>query len=296
MKTTAIDIRTVFGAALSLFAMFGSTTTAPAQPSVGRIVFSHAITGQIYSMNPDGSDTVPLTSGPGAHPAWSYDMRYIAFHRSTSAENTIYIMEAHGEQNGGRIFPVAINGGDTGVDFSPDAGMLCFSGTHGILDGLWIVAVNPETEEVGTPVLVRSGLAAAPVWSPDGTKLAFVSYPGAIIKVLDLATGAESFDVFGYAPSFSPDGRRLAFRAPGPVTKGGKTRWYPQVLVANIDGTGVQQLTSQTWEYINYPKWSTDGTQMVFWHRANDLDSIRKLTIATGTITLVKKNGQTLDW
>jgi len=295
MKTTNKIMKTLFGAVLSVLAIFGSAISTSAQTPDGRIVFSHAITGQIHAMDSDGSDSVQLTSGGGAFPAWSYDMRYVLFHRATTLEDTIYIMEARGERNGGRIFPVASNVGNTGVDWSPDARMIVFSGTVGSLDGLWIMAVNPETEELGAPVLVRAGHATAPVWSPDGTKIAFGSTPGSIIKVLDLATGVESFNVGGYGPSFSPDGSRIAFKGIAPVTKGGKTSWYSQIFVANADGTGIKQLTGQT-DYVNFPKWSPDSTQLAFWHQVNGLNSIRKLTLATGTITLVKKGGQTLDW
>jgi Tol biopolymer transport system component len=201
-------------------------------------------------------------------------------------------MEAIGERNGGRIFPVVSGGGNTGLDWTPDDSAIVF--TDSTSDSLWMVSVNPDTEVVGTPVLVRPGVVSAPVCSPDGTKLAFVT-PGAI-KVLDLATGVESFNVAGYAPSFSPDGLMIAFEGPGPVTKGRKTTWHPQICVANVDGTGIQRLTSQAWEYVNFPKWSANATEIAFWHRSNDVNSIRKLTLATGAISLVMKNGQTLDW
>ncbi len=291
MKT---KIKHLLGAVLVLL---GSAITTTAQTPDTRIVFSHDVSGQIYSMNPDGSATAQLTSGGGFWPAWSSDKRYILFNRSTPSENTVYVMEAIGERNGGRIFPVLSNfGGNTGLDWSPDESAIVFEGSAEVGGGLWTVAVNADTGEVGTPVFVRSGPAHAPVWSPDGTRLAFVSNPSGIIKVLDLGTGAESFNVAGYAPSFSPDGSKIAFQGVGPVTKGGRTTWHPQIFAANVDGTGVTQLTSQAWEYVNFPKWSPNGAEIAFWHRANNLNSIRKLTLATGAIALVKKNGQALDW
>jgi Tol biopolymer transport system component len=239
-----------------------------------------------------------LTSGSGFWAAWSYDERFILFNRSTVLENTIYIMEAKGERNGGRIFPVIQDEavGNTGVDWAPDAKSIVFTGSIGSQDGLWIMAVDPDTEQLGTSILVRPGPAAAPVWSADGLKIAFVSYPGPTITVLDLATGVENFGKPGYAPSFSPDGSRLAFRVVGPVTKGNKTTFYSQVFVANVDGTAITQLTKQT-DYINFPKWSPDGTQIAFWKKdSTGWSSIQKLTLATGAISLVRKSGQAPDW
>ena len=298
MKT---KIKHLFGAVLSLLAIFASLNTATAQAGNNRIVYTHEILGEVCSMNPDGSGNVILTSGSGFWAAWSFDQRFIAFNRSTILENTIFIMDARGERNGGRIFPVIHNEavGNTGLDWAPDAKKIVFEGSIGTQDGLWIMAVDPETEQLGTPILMRAGPCAAPVWSPDGTKLAFVSYPaaaGATITLLDLTNGAETFVASGYAPSFSPDGGRIAFRGVGPVTKGNKTTFYSQVFVANVDGTGITQLTRQT-DYINFPKWSPDSTQMAFWKKdANGWSSIQKLTLATGAISLVRKSGQAPDW
>jgi Tol biopolymer transport system component len=300
ISTMKIKINHLLGAALSLLITFGLAHSSMAQVPDPRIVFSHQVSHQICSMNSDGSETVTLTSGYGSFPAWSFDQRYILFHRATTAEDTIYIMDALGERNGGRIFPVIHDGGgNTGVDWSPDASMIVFSGTAGIEEGLWIMAVNPDTEELGTPILARPGPAAAPVWSPDGTKIAFVSYPGAIGKVLDLNTGVETYvaglNAYAYAPSFSPNGQQLAFMAAGPVTKANKTTWHPQIFVVNVDGTGKRQVTKQT-DYVNFPKWSPDSTQIAYWRQANDMDSINKVTLATGASALLKKGGNILDW
>jgi len=287
------NIKPLLGAGLYLLVTLGFTHSVAAQTD-DRIVFWHALTGQIHAVYPDGSGMTQLTSGGGAWPTWSRNKKYILFNRSTPAGNTTYIMEAVGENNGGRIFPVISDGGNSGLDWFADDSAIVYQGSDG---GLWSVAVDADTGEVGTPELLRAGNCYAPACSPDGTKIAFTTPggPGTLVVIHDLRTGAEvSFG--GYGPSFSPDGTRVAYRGTGAVKKGNKITWYPEIFVANVDGTEITQLTSQIWEYINFPKWSPDGTEIAFWHRANGVNSIRKLTLATGRITVVAKNGQTPDW
>jgi len=294
-----INLRTWLGAVLTLFVTLSFTHNAAAQTAL--IAYTapvtdrktHVTSYQIFSMKDDGSAAVQLSSGGGTYATWSQNQRFIAFHRSTSLEDTIYVMDAVGEKNGGRIFSVVSNGGDTGLDWN--GSMIVFAGAGG--NGLWIVAVDPVTEAVGTPTFVRAGNCAAPALSPDGTKVAFVS--SGIIKILDLATGVESFGLSGYAPSFSPDGNLLTYRGAGIVTttKRGKTTtgWYPEIFVANVDGTGVTQLTGQT-DYVNFPKFNPTGTDIAFWQQVNSADSIQKLTLATGAVTQLKKGGYLPDW
>ena len=292
MKTTNRIFNHLLGAALLLLTLFGSTINTTAQTPDARIVFK--LSGQLHAMNPDGSGLVPLTTGTGGFPAWSFDKRYILFQRSfsDSSQDGLYIMESIGERNGGRTFRVASANG-TGADWSPDGSMIVFEGRGDVGFGLWVVAVNADSGDVGQPVLIRPG-GWAPSWSPDGIKIAFTT--GAGIVVLDLDTGAELAVPGGQGPSWSPDGGRLAFRAMGPVTKARKTTWHPQIFACNADGTGRQQLTSQT-DNVYFPRWSPDATELAFWHQdAKGANSIRKLDLATGDITLLKKGGTTLDW
>lgn len=82
----------------------------------------------------------------------------------------------------------------------------------------------------------------SPTWSPDGSKLAYVSFESKkpVIYVHDLGTGrrhiAANFKGSNSAPAWSPDGRRLAIV----LTKDGNSQLY----VVNIDGSGILRLTS----------------------------------------------------
>jgi TolB protein len=101
----------------------------------------------------------------------------------------------------------------------------------------------------------------SPVWSPDGSKLAYVSFEKKkpVIYVHSLASGQRqvvaNFKGSNSAPAWSPDGRRLAIV----LSKDGNS----QIYVVNADGTGVQRLT-QSAGIDTEPRYSADGGTIYF--------------------------------
>ena len=81
----------------------------------------------------------------------------------------------------------------------------------------------------------------SPAWSPDGKKLAYVSFErkSAAIYVQTLATGERNrvaeFPGINGAPSWSPDGTRLALT----LSKDGS----PDIFVLNLASRAVTKLT-----------------------------------------------------
>jgi Tol biopolymer transport system component len=84
----------------------------------------------------------------------------------------------------------------------------------------------------------------------------------------------------------APDGTRLAFVG---RDAGGK----PQIFVANVDGTGIRQLTSEP-RAATSPAWSPDGTQVAFETLGEgDVRDISVVDVRTGDVRQVTREGFT---
>lgn len=101
----------------------------------------------------------------------------------------------------------------------------------------------------------------SPAWSPDGSKLAYVSFESGrpSIYVQQLSTGNRikltSFSGINGAPAWSPDGRHLAMS----LSKGGS----PDIYVMDLASRKLSQLTQGS-SINTEPNYSPDGSSMIF--------------------------------
>ena len=114
---------------------------------------------------------------------------------------------------------------------------------------------NPQT------VVSSKEPIISPSWSPDGTKLAYVSFEKKkpIIFVQSLLSGQRmvlaNFKGNNSAPAWSPDGKKLAIV----LTYSANS----QVYVINADGTGLQQVSFSS-GIDTEPEWAPDGSAIYF--------------------------------
>jgi len=128
----------------------------------------------------------------------------------------------------------------------------------------------------------------SPAWSPDGGKLAYVSFEAKkpIIYVHDLATGrrhvAANFKGSNSAPSWSPDGKKLAVV----LTKDGTSQLY----LVNADGSGVTRLASSR-GIDTEPQFSPDGEFIYFTSDRGGSPQVYRQPVAGGTAQRVTFDG-----
>ncbi len=254
-----------FGAAMT----FAQT---PALRANGKIAFTSNRDGnqEIYSMNNDGTGQVRLTNNPGTDnfPAFSPDGRKIAFiSQNASGAFAIKLMNTDGT-NQTQLTPITSDNypypwhGKRSLSWSPDGSKIAFDENNEIF------TVNVDgSNRINLTNHPASDIE--PSWSPDGSRILFIS--SRVFYLTMHTMNADGSDVralpsddelWDMSPDWSPNGNKIAFV----VHSDGI--YLPRIYTADADGTNRQIfdgcMDGLCSTHRNKPKWSPDGTKMVF--------------------------------
>jgi len=119
----------------------------------------------------------------------------------------------------------------------------------------------------------------SPAWSPDGRKLAYVSFESrnSSIFVQDILTGQRNQIAanpgINSAPAWSPDGSRLAVT----LSKGGD----PEIYIIHVASGTLQRVTRHK-AIDTEPNWSPDGEKIVFTSDRGGTPQIYEISVLGG--------------
>jgi len=267
----------------------------------------------IWMASWDGTQEIQLTSSPDgeSRPRWSPDNKYLAFvsSRQGAKDGQLWLMN----RAGGEAIKVSeVKGGVSDYEWAPDGKRLVFvvrepdprdpkdddkaegdkkktpppividryqfkqdgdgylrnARTH-----LYVFDVATKKAEALT-----SGIQydeSSPAWSPDGTRIAFISKRGTgdidrhdntDIWVIDAKPGAQPKQVTTTTTgdegplSWSPDGKQIAFLAGDELKYSAYTQ--NRLAVVPADGGAPRILAESLDRPIRQPRWSKDGASI----------------------------------
>jgi len=239
-------------------------------PDGSKLLFERVLGGDtgttdLFTVNVDGTGITNLTNVDGNDrlAQWSPDGTQIAFTSQRddgTNEEDLYVMNADGSEP----TRIATHAG-AGLSWSPSGDRIAYASYVSGRFQIW--TSNPDGSDA-VNISSNSYSDTTPVWSPDGTKIAFNSLRGgfgATVWVMN-ADGSQPENLassFAGATgqAWSPDSSRIAFHGGVDVDAG------DDVYVVDVATGGRENITDAT-DATMYAElwaaWSPDGAQLAY--------------------------------
>ena len=133
---------------------------------------------------------------------------------------------------------------------------------------------NPQT------LLTSKEPIMSPVWSPDGSSVAYVSFESGMsaIYILNIHTGVRekiaSFKGMNSAPAWSPDGKTMALT----LSKDGN----PDIYIVSLQNKSLRRLTKH-WGIDTEPAWMPDSRSLVFTSSRSGKPQLYEISLDSGS-------------